>query len=100
MSVLCTRHQELLLTALELRGLLRPTVEPVVDPFEHATQLIVQHATHFAGRASLKMLREHHCPLCFVNARNPAQLNLDGWVNDAADELRSAEPEAPRVVLQ
>lgn len=92
----CTRHARLLEDAIELRGLevILPGLVPVGDfnALAHAQQLIVTHATHFAGKAAVEMLtgRDTHngtpwCPICFVNL-NPAHVNCDGWVDNAADE--------------
>jgi hypothetical protein len=84
---LCARHEDALVMALELRGLLRPSLiaEADVAPLVFARQQIEMHATHFAGRATLHMLEFRVCPLCFVN-KNPSGVNLDGWVDNAADE--------------
>lgn len=95
---LCARHREALVTALELRGLLRPALglaPEAFDPLACAREAIVSHATHFAGRAAVRMLTQKLCPICFVNAaiakdgRNPG-LTVDGWVDNAADEAETA----------
>lgn len=115
MSSLCVRHRESLIMALELRGLVRPmaSAAPLTfDELGYAIQLIVEHATNFAGRASIEMLAQQHCPLCFINAkrlkvRGEAQLlNVDGWVQDAADDTlaesaarRFGEPRQRKVLV-
>lgn len=85
---LCPRHEDALETALLLRGMLRPSLTSDVDlgPLLRARQLIVTHATNLAGRAAFEMLREKKCPLCFVSVKNPLGLNLDDWVDRAAEE--------------
>lgn len=103
---LCPRHQRLLEDAIDLRGLDQP-----VDPFDacgFAAQAILTHATHFAGAAAVELLTgrtTNHgrpwCLLCFVN-QNPARVNCDGWVEDAADEalaeaIRRRDTPAPLV---
>lgn len=84
---LCPRHDDALVMALELRGLLQPTLTQDADltPLRQARQAIAMHATHFAGRASLELITAKTCPLCFVN-KNPAGINLDGWIENAAEE--------------
>lgn len=92
---LCTRHQDALTMELELRGFLRVSLVPdpaAFDALGHATTLIVEHATNFAGRASIQMLTQHVCPICFINGRQlkvrgeAKPLNVDGWVCDAAED--------------
>lgn len=98
MIPLCTRHEDALQLALELRGLLRPTLTADADmtPLLFARQAILDHATNFAGRASVKMLAEQRCPLCFVNevirreGKNPG-LTVDDWVENAAEEALEAD---------
>lgn len=89
---LCARHDDALVMALELRGLLRPSLIADADytPLEVARQAIATHATHFAGKAAVDMLASKGCPLCFVN-QNPAGINLDGWIDNAADEALEAD---------
>lgn len=79
----CARHARLLEDAILLRGL-----EP--DAVAGAQQAIVTHATNFAGRAAVDMLTRKACPICFVNG-NPAGVNCDGWVDNAADEAVEAD---------
>lgn len=95
---LCATHHEALVTALELRGLLRPALglaADAFDPLAFARAAIVTHATHFAGRAAVRMLTQKPCPICFVNAaikKDGRNLGLivDGWVDNAADEAETA----------
>lgn len=89
---LCDRHEDALELALILRGLLRPTLTAGVDetPRDVARDLILTHATHFAGKAAVDMLTAKRCPLCFVN-QNPARINLDDWIELAADEALAAD---------
>lgn len=101
---LCARHDDALVMALELRGLLRSSLETGVDltPLAFARDAIRTHATHFAGRAAVEMLQTKACPLCFVN-RNPARTNLDSWIDHAADDaltddLARADAPRPRLV--
>lgn len=91
---LCARHEDALQLALELRGLLRPTLTADADltPLTHARQAILTHATHLAGAAAVPLLTSRQCPLCFVNQYNPARLSLDGWIENAADEAAAATP--------
>jgi len=103
---LCARHEDLLVMALELRGLLRPSLTEDADltPLVEARQALVTHATNFAGRAAVDMLTARACPLCFIN-RNPAGINLDGWIDNAADEALAADAhradgESPSVIVQ
>lgn len=88
MSDLCARHDDALVMALELRGLLRPTLIADADrtPLIEARAAIGTHASNFAGKAAVMMLATQVCPLCFVNAQNRAGVNVDGWVEDAAEE--------------
>lgn len=90
---LCPRHDDALVLALELRGLLRPTLiaEADLTALVSARTAIAAHASNFAGRAAVDMLASKACPLCFVNAKNPARMNLDGWIDDAADEALDRE---------
>lgn len=89
---LCDRHLELLATALELRGHAIINDDDTPAPaLEDALKRITTHATHFAGKAAIRMLVEEACPLCFVN-NNPAGINLDGWVENAADEIGERQP--------
>lgn len=92
MMPLCTRHDDMLQFALELRGLLRPTLVSDADltPLHQARTAILTHASHYAGRAAIEMLETKTCPLCYVNAKNPERLNLDGWIENAADEAEAA----------
>lgn len=89
---LCARHDDALQFALELRGLLRPTLTHDADltPLDQARTAILTHATHLAGGAAIDMLRRQACPLCYVNQHNPDGLNLDGWIDNAADEAETA----------
>lgn len=99
---LCPRHEDLLFTALELRGLLRPslTADPDLTPLNTARQLIVDHATNFAGSGAIEMLEARVCPLCYVNQKNPARLNLDGWIENAAEEAAiTARAATPLVII-
>jgi hypothetical protein len=91
--ILCARHDDALTLALELRGLLRPTLIADADltPLYLARQSILTHATNFAGKASVEMLTTKACPLCFVNRENPKKMNLDGWIEHAADEALEAD---------
>lgn len=87
MTTLCTHHEDALLLAVELRGLLRQTPEAsTFDPMAFARRALVEHCTNFAGQAALAMLAQRWCPLCFVNEHNPSNVNLDNWVTCAADE--------------
>ncbi len=52
--------------------------------------MILDHATHFAGRGAIELLNTRECPLCYVNRKNPAGLNLDGWIENAADDAAAA----------
>lgn len=95
---LCARHDDALQLALELRGFLRPTLIADADlaPLHRAQAAILEHATNFCGKASVKMLAEQRCPLCFVNeairrdGKNPG-LTVDDWVEHAADEAVEAD---------
>lgn len=84
----CTRHTDALLLAVGALGL-KPAL--VFDPVAFAKQAIVDHATNFAGKASVDMLTSGYCPICFVNrairkdGRNRG-LTVDGWVDNAAEE--------------
>ena len=102
---LCPRHDDALVMALELRGLLRPTLTAEADltPLVSARQAITTHATHFAGKAAVEMLNTKACPLCFVN-KNPAGINLDGWIEHAAEEafeeeMQRADNAAPSLIV-
>lgn len=95
MNVICEKHSEALHLALELRGFLRPTLGagPDLKPLQEATALILDHCMNFAGKASVQML-ESPCCLCFVNnalkskrVHNPERVQVDDWVNLAADEV-------------
>lgn len=88
---LCPRHDEALQWALELRGLLRPTLIAEADqtPLVEARAAILAHASNFAGRAAVDMLETQSCPICFVNTQNRIGINVDGWVEDAANDARA-----------
>lgn len=83
---LCARHEDSLVMALEVRGLLRPTLSAPADmtPLRAAREAITLHASNLAGRAAIVMLNRRECPICFVNR---AGVNVDGWVEDAAEEV-------------
>lgn len=89
-SRFCKRHEELLETAVELRGMTPDKVGPT-------RQLIVEHATHFAGRAAIEMLSTHVCAMCFIN-NNPSGVNLDDWVNEAANEILHSTPDEKPII--
>ncbi len=97
-TLLCARHEDRLQLALELRGLLRPTLTADIDetPLVQARQVILDHATNFSGRAAVQMLAEQRCPICFVNeairrdGRNRS-LTVDDWLELAAEEALEAD---------
>lgn len=99
--VLCARHDDALHLALELRGMLRPSLTADADlaPLVHARQLILDHATNYAGRGAMQMLETRACPLCYVNAHNPQRLNLDGWIENAADEAETHAGQPSQLVI-
>lgn len=98
---LCNRHDDALQFALELRGLLRPTLTADADltPLTQARTAILTHATHYAGQGAITMLQTRACPLCYVNAKNPDHLNLDGWIELAADEAQTHAGQPPAFVI-
>lgn len=86
--VFCARHEDSLLLAVGARGL---KADLDGDPVAFARQAIVNHATHFAGKASVEMLTKGYCPICFVNralvkSRRHQGVTVDGWVDEAAEE--------------
>jgi len=107
---LCGRHEDALVTALELRGLMKPPdIRALLtgnrapfDPAAFARLAITDHAMHFAGKAAAALLSgkdgrgKPWCPICFVNrairegGKNPG-LTVDDWVNNAADEALDAD---------
>lgn len=90
---LCPRHDDALVMALELRGLLRPTLTADADltPLRTARNLIETHCTHLATavKVAVKMLTSANCPLCFcqriVDLRR-SDANLNDWIDQAAEE--------------
>lgn len=102
----CSRHHDALLLAVGSLGL---KADLTFDPVTFARQAIVDHATNFAGKASVEMLTRGYCPICFVNraiakdGRNRG-LTVDGWVDNAADEalnesVRRRDSPAPPVAV-
>jgi hypothetical protein len=111
MNPLCSRHEDALQLALELRGLLRPTLIADADlaPLFFARQAILDHASNFSGRAALRMLTDQRCALCFVNeairrgGQNPG-LTVDAWVDEAAEEalahdIATQDADAPAQIV-
>lgn len=90
----CAYHERLLVDAVELRGLDREGQGHAA--LDDARERIVKHATHFAGSAAIVMLTSRSCALCFIN-QNPAHVNCDDWVNEAANEVLAAAPPLSRL---